>query len=408
MNVASDFDFDIGIVGAGLVGASLAVALGSSGKKILMLESGSLSRNQKAGQDARNTVLGFGSKELLEKIGVWDALQEHLAEIDTVHVSQKGSFGVTRLSKETEGLPALGYLLPNYKILSSLYRKLDDFDNVETFENVSGLELAPQDDGVNLVFKHEGSSTNATCKLLIGADGARSQVRKQLGFKADITDYNQSAIVTNVSATCFSPGVAYERFTQSGPVALLPLANQQYSTIWVAPPEEIQTLMDLSGQEFLARLQKHFGFRVGTFESCGDRQSYPLQLLRAQRIYRNRCMLIGNAAYTVHPIAGQGFNLALRDIDYLSELLADKHDPGADVLLAQYENDRRSDVDRIIGFTDGLLRLFATKSRLLNSARGIALTTLGQVPALQRQVSRQGLGLFRSRLGLLEQRSQES
>jgi len=378
-------DFDICIVGAGLVGATLAIALAASGKKILVLEAGTLAVNQAAENDARNTVLGFGSRELLVKIGVWAALQDQLAEIDTVHVSQKGSFGATRLTKETEGLPALGYLLPNHKILSALYEQLGELENVVILENISEIDFIQDERAVNLTFNQEGSPASAIGKLLIGADGGRSAVRKRLGVRADITDYAQSAIVANVGASSFKPGLAYERFTNHGPVALLPLANEQYSAIWVAPPDEAQVLMELPEHEFLARLQKHFGHRVGLFASCGVRQSYPLQLLRAQKIYRDRCLLIGNAAYTVHPIAGQGFNLALRDIDYLSQLLADKNDPGLDVHLEQYESERREDVDRIIRFTDGLLRLFATRSRFLSHVRGVALTTLGQFPALQRK-----------------------
>lgn len=398
--------YDIAIVGAGLVGASVAIALASAGKKVLLLESGNLELNQTIDEDARNTVLGFGSRELLENIGVWGVLQDDFSQIDTVHVSQKGSFGVTRLTKETEGLPALGYLIPNHKILTALYAKLRNCVGVDVSENVSALNIVNNSQSVQLSYQHKDAEVTAMCKLLIGADGTRSGVREQLGIEADITDYEQSALVANVKSSSFETGLAYERFTKQGPVALLPLANKKYSMIWVASPEEVQTLLNLPEKEFLARLQKHFGFRIGLFESCGQRQVYPLRLLRAQQVFHNRCLLIGNAAYTVHPIAGQGFNLALRDINYLSALLGQEDDPGLDVVLEQYERERREDVDRIIRFTDGLLRLFSSQSRFLKHARGAALMILGQSPLLQRQVSRQGLGLFRNNVSALASRSE--
>jgi len=360
-----------------------------------IVESSRIDLNTTKGTDLRNTALGFGSKAILQKVGVWDALQGDLAEIESVHVSQQGKFGVTRLNKETESLPALGYLAPNHKILSALYANLEAHANVKIIDQVSDLQLTPGPQSVEVKLSYEGQAQLITSRLLVGADGTQSAVRQQLQIDADITDYEQSAVIANVSTSAFTTGVAYERFTKQGLVAMLPLADQQYSMVWTMPPEKCGDLLELPDAEFLQRLQKQFGYRSGIFNACGARQTYPLRLLRAKQIFRDRCLLIGNAAYTVHPIAGQGFNLALRDVDYLADLLMETVDPGLNVLLAQYESERREDVDRIIRFTDGLLRLFRNPLRGLAHARGVALTILGQFPPLQRRVSRQGLGLFR-------------
>ena len=384
---------DVCIVGAGMVGATLALALAGSNQRVVLLEARKLDSSATT-DDVRNTALGFGSRQLLEQLGVWRQLENDIAEIHSVHVSQKGSFGVTRLNRETEKLPALGYLAPNHKILTALYQLIAENSQIELIDDIGDVVLDQQKRHVNIAFAQEGEDKSIQARLLLAADGTNSSIRSQCNIATEVTDYEQSALIANVSASKFNYGVAYERFTKDGPVALLPLANQEYSMVWTMRPEVAAEVMALEKKQFLERLQKHFGYRVGLFESYTRKQVYPLRLLRSHTVYQGRCLLIGNAAYTIHPVAGQGFNLALRDLSYLAALLKDVADPGLEIYLDQYQQDRKSDVDRIVNFTDGLLRTFANDSRVLAHARGAVLTVLGQSSFLQRQVSRQGLGLF--------------
>lgn len=394
-----DTDVDVCIIGAGVVGASLALALAGSGKKILLLEAKRIAVDV-VPDDVRNTALGYGSRQLLERLGVWDELTDQIAEIQTVHVSQKGHFGVTRLTRETERLPSLGYLVPNHKMLASLHDLVAAHASIALHDQVTDIAFEQHERMVTLAFDSDAVRQRMSCKLLVGADGTNSVVRSALEIESDLTDYEQTAVISNVSASAYQPGVAYERFTTHGPIALLPLATKgQYSMVWPVPPALADELMALDQDAFLARLQQHFGHRVGLFEECSKRQIYPLKLMRAREIYRPRCLLIGNAAYSIHPVAGQGFNLALRDLSFLADLLKDAEDPGLELHLEQYRVARKDDVDRIIKFTDGLLRLFGNPSPVLAHARGAALSVLGQFPSLQRQVTRQGLGLFQHNPG---------
>ncbi len=386
-------DADICIVGAGMVGATLALALARSNHRVVILESRTLNSSTPV-SDVRNTALGFGSRQLLESLGVWQTLEDDIAEIHSVHVSQKGSFGVTRLSRETENLPSLGYLAPNYKILVALYQLIAENSNIELIDGVGEVLLEQQDRQVNISYTDNDKHQRITTRLLLAADGTNSSIRTQCNIETELTDYHQSAVIANVTASKFKSGVAYERFTKDGPVALLPLASNEYSMVWSMSPERAEQVMALDQEEFLAQLQKHFGYRVGIFKSYTQRQVYPLKLLRSTKVYDGRCLLIGNAAYTIHPVAGQGFNLALRDLSYLAALLDGVADPGLEIYLDQYQEQRKADVDRIVNFTDGLLRTFTNDSKLFAHARGAALAILGQSSFLQRQVSRQGLGLF--------------
>lgn len=376
-----------------MVGATLALALAGSNQRVVILEARKLNPSSST-DDVRNTALGFGSRQLLEKLGVWQQLEADIAEIHSVHVSQKGSFGVTRLTRETEKLPSLGYLAPNHKILAVLYQLIAKSSQIELIDGVGEVTLDQQERHVNVTYTDDDEERLIQAKLLMAADGTNSSVRAQCNIDSELTDYKQSAVIANVSASKFKPGVAYERFTKDGPVALLPLATNEYSMVWSMSPEAAIEVMALDQKQFLSRLQKHFGYRAGLFESYTQRQVYPLRLLRSSTVYEGRCLLIGNAAYTIHPVAGQGFNLALRDLSYLAALLKDVVDPGLEIYLDQYQQERKSDVDRIVNFTDGLLKTFSNDSTLFAHARGAALAILGQSSYLQRQVSRQGLGLF--------------
>lgn len=385
------------VAGGGLVGGSVALALAQVGHTVTLFERSALEVLEKPGIDARNTALGFGSRALLERLSLWKQLAKHCSRIERIHVSQAGAFGSARLSREAAGLPELGYLVPNHRLLQVLYDAVRSHPRITLREHCTIDSLDNTADSVTIGYRSgDNSPERISALLLIAADGARSRLRQLQNISVSTRDYGQTAVVCNVKSNDFEPGLAFERFTSQGPIGLLPLEQGWYAGIFCLPTNEATACMNLSDQAFLSFAQQRFGYRAGEFVECSLRQSWPLKLSRAERCVNDRCALMGNAAYTLHPIAGQGFNLALRDVMHLADLVGHEVDPGKATLLRQFEDDRKPDVDRIIEFTDGLIRLFGNPSRLMRHARGVSLFTIGQSAELQGWVSRRGLGVFRA------------
>lgn len=389
--------YDIVIVGGGLVGASLAVALARTDFRIAIIEAAELRQAQSFSYDERSSALGFGSREILESMGVWDEILPGTEPIQVIHISQKGHFGTARLTAVEEHLPALGYVVPNRVTGSALYTQMGKqprldiivparVENVTTGEQVTTLEITLA-----------GEKRQITTRLLVAADGAGSGIRGQLGIATRQVNYGQHAIIANVTTGLPHQNQAFERFTAEGPVALLPLTEGRCSLVWTQTNESAAETMRLSDEDFLQSLQKHFGYRLGFFQHVGERQNYPLSLQQAEQMTAQRSLLIGNAAHTIHPIAGQGLNLALRDVAVLAELLKEADDPGNAELLQTYEAKRSKDITQVVRFTDGLLRLFTNPSRPLAHLRGASLGLLGRSAFLKRQLARRGMGLFNGR-----------
>ena len=394
--------YDIVIVGGGMVGASLAVALARTDFRIAIIEATEQQQAQSFSYDERSSALGFGSREILESMGVWDKILADAEPIQAIHVSQKGYFGTARLTAVEEHLPALGYVVPNRVTGSALYAKMREqagldiivparVDNIITSEQIATLEIT-----------QAGEKRQISTRLLVAADGAGSGIRKQLGIATRQADYGQHAVIANVTIGLPHQNQAYERFTIEGPVALLPLTEDRCSLVWTQTSEAAAETMALSDEDFLSALQKHFGYRLGFFQRVGERQNYPLSLQQAEQMTAQRSLLVGNAAHTIHPIAGQGFNLALRDVAVLAELLQQADDPGDVKLLQAYEAKRSKDIAQVVRFTDGLLRLFTNSSRPLAHLRGASLVVLGRSAFLKRQLARRGMGLSNARQGLVK------
>lgn len=394
--------YDIVIVGGGLVGASLAVSLARTDFRIAIIEAAEQKQAQSFSYDERSSALGFGSREILESMEVWDEILADAEPIQVIHVSQKGHFGTARLTAVEEHLPALGYVVPNRVTGSALYAKMSKqsgldiivparVDNVITSEQLATLEIT-----------QAGEKRQISTRLLVAADGAGSGIREQLGIAARKVDYGQHAVIANITPGLPHQNQAYERFTVDGPVALLPLAEGRCSLVWTQTSAAAVETMALSDEDFLQSLQKHFGYRLGFFQHVGERQNYPLSLQQAEQMTAQRSLLIGNAAHTIHPIAGQGLNLALRDVAVLAELLQQTNDPGNAGLLQTYEAKRSKDIAQVVRFTDGLLRLFTNPSRPLAHLRGASLGLLGRSGFLKRQLARRGMGLLNGRQRLVK------
>mgnify|MGYP001051672006 CR=1 FL=1 len=388
-------DFDLLIIGGGLVGASLACALAGRGLRIGLVEARPFQTGHPS-YDDRTLALAHGTRRIFEGLGLWRSLGE-VSPIHSIHISDRGHPGIARLEGRDHGVEALGYVVPARVVGAALLERLATLPEVEILSpaRLSGLRI----DAVAAVASLETDSGPRTlrARLVVGADGARSRVRAELGIPAFGYEYGQSALVANVSPAEPHRQRAFERFTDSGPLALLPLGDNRCAMVWTARSDRLPDLLALSDEAFLAALQQRFGDRLGAFVRVGRRESYPLSLVKAGEHARHRVALLGNAAHTLHPVAGQGFNLGLRDVAALAEVIHDgltrQQDIGEQTLLTRYADWRRWDQRRTVAFTDGLTRLFSHPAPSLRLARNLGLLAFDLFPPAKRLLARQTMGL---------------
>lgn len=396
-------DFDVLIVGGGLVGSALALALADADLHIGLIEARPLLANLDPDYNERSVALSEGSCRILRGLGVWDDLRRELMPIRSVHVSEKGRFGSTRLEAGHYGLDRLGCVALNRHLGEVFASRLHEQGNLTLLAPARLNAIVTDADSATVRIELNGEEQTLGTRLLVAADGTGSFVRDALGVSAHREDYGQVAVIANVTPGKDHQGIAYERFTPQGPVALLPLPERRCALVWTQSPEEAEQTMRLDDEAFMRALEAHFGYRLGRFEKTGVRQAFPLALWRAESMVAQRAVVIGNAAHTLHPIAGQGLNLALRDVADLTSLLVDGGalEPGDHEGLAMYEEMRKQDVDRVITYTDGLLRLFTQPSPLMGHIRGAGLAFVDRCPPLRRLMARQGMGLASSRSRLV-------
>jgi 2-octaprenyl-6-methoxyphenol hydroxylase len=386
---------DVLIVGGGLVGASLALALGRAGLDVAIVEAHPFRINEQPNYDERSIALAQGSQRIFSGMGLWDSLQDTVCPIHTIHVSDRGHFGFTRLKREQEGVEALGYVASARLLGNALIRKLEKTDvRLLTPAQLESFRVDAQQ--VHATIDLDGKPVEYRARLLVAADGVQSQVRDRLGIETHQWDYGQTAVIANVSPDQPHHNVAYERFTDTGPMALLPLNEGHCSLVWTLRADQVDEVMALDDAEFLSRLQERFGYRLGRFEKVGTRYAYPLQLLRAKQSTAQRLALIGNAVHTLHPIAGQGFNLGLRDVAALAEVIIDAqrsgNDPGGDAVLQRYAEWRQADQRRVVAFTDGMVRLFGQTLPPLVGLRNAGMLALDLCPPAKRWFGRLTMG----------------
>ncbi|MEW8322800.1 MAG: 2-octaprenyl-6-methoxyphenyl hydroxylase [Candidatus Thiodiazotropha taylori] len=388
---------DILIVGGGMVGASLAHALSGHGYKIGVIEAWPLSSSSQPSYDDRVIALSWGSRLILQAMGVWHGIETVAQPILDIHISDRGHFGFTRLNHHQEGVDALGYVVTAKSLGNALLRELDQRQDVELICPAQLKSFAVSGNGVEARIEQDGREKRINARLLVAADGGDSLVRRFLSIPLKEKSYGQTAIIANLSCDREHQSVAYERFTDTGPLALLPMTDERLSMVWTAEDHQVAELMGLTDQAFLDRLQDRFGYRLGRLERLGKRVAYPLRLRQAAEQVRPRIALIGNAAHAIHPVTGQGFNLGLRDVAGLADLLVEaaKHgrDPGDLELLNEYRQWRERDQNRVAAITDSLARLFANPFGPLRLMRNLGLVGLDLMPGLKHQVARQFMGL---------------
>lgn len=389
-------DYDVLIVGGGLVGASLACALGRSRLRVALAEPVPPEAERQPSYDDRTTALAPSSQRIFQALGLWPELRQEATPIRSVHVSERGGFGFVRLSAEEEGLDALGYVIPNRALGRVLPARAAAQSNVEIFCPAGAEELTAKDDAMAVRLDGEQGGRTVRARLLVAADGAQSKMRGLLGIGADVHDYEQVAVIANLTPERDHAGRAFERFTPEGPMALLPISGARCALIWSVPRERAEAVMAMPDDAFLDAVQQLFGYRLGRFLKAGSRNAFPLTMTTAQGFAARRAVVIGNAAHALHPVAGQGFNLALRDVAALAEMLHEASLTGEDVgsasLLSRYEVARQADYRRVGGFTDLLVRVFSNRVPGLTSARNVGLLALDLFPSGKRGFLRYAMG----------------
>ncbi len=382
---------DLLIVGGGPVGVTLALALSQAGIPSTVLEA----REPGAGQqDMRALALSSGTRLILQQLQVWDELETQATAINTIHISQRGSLGRSRLRAEEHGLPALGYVLSYGALMTALDKRLAIQPNINVLYEAEVLAIDPQAEAAEVNYGHAGKQIQQQAKLAVLADGGRS-LGDIPGIKRETKHYGHDALVTKVVAELPHDHIAYERFTPMGPVALLPNGEQEFSLVWTGKAEIIAEIMTLPDQDFLQQLHQHFGDRVGRFLQVGKRISFPLKLAYLDPVTAPHLVVIGNAAQTMHPVAGQGFNVGLRDAWELAQMIAGQSLAtwGAPEMLRMYQAGRKTDTQRGLKFTDFLVNVFSNDLIGLNAIRGMSLGALDMLrPVKQQLVSKMSYG----------------
>lgn len=399
---AAPADCDVAIVGGGMVGASLALALAGLPLRVVVVEAVPPEADAQPSFDARTIALSNGTRRIFQGLGAWDEIARGATPIRRIHVSDRGRFGTARLDAAEQDLPALGYVVENRHVGAALWRRLRAAGRTTLLSPATVTDLATEDDRVRLTLSGAGAgATTLTARLVVAADGAHSIVRRRSNVDAERWDYGQTAVIANVVTERFHEHTAYERFTDTGPIAILPIADGRCVCIWTHAPEAAKETLALDDATFLARLQERFGWRLGRFLKVGQRLSYPLALTRSDALEAPRVAIIGNAAQGLHPIAGQGFNLGLRDAATLAEVIADGlaagGDPGDPDVLARHAAWRAQDRGALVAFTDGLVRVFGSPFAPVRAARTLGLLAFDVSPFAKASLSKLSLG-FAGRL----------
>lgn len=388
--------FDIAIIGGGLVGSSLAIALDGCGYRVALVEAAVARVDAQPSFDERNLALARASINALSELGVWAHAAHAATPIRRIHVSRRGDFGAVRFDANELGLPEFGAVLPARELGAALHRRLDACRDLVRIAPAQLVALNATQSSIDATLREGDAQRVISTRLLVGADGTSSFVREHFGIGTQVTDYAQSAFVTTVATSKPLDGLAYERFTDSGPIALLPLPRNRAGLIVSVPSADTSRIAALDDDAFLDFVHDRFGYRAGRLSRPGARTPYPLRRTLAAALTAPRMVLVGNAAQTVHPLGAQGFNLGLRDALTLAELIeaaARAHgDPGAAEVLAEYARRRQPDREATIAFSDDLVRLMGNDFTPLSLLRSFGFAALDRLSPVKRRMAMRGMG----------------
>lgn len=373
-------DYDLIIAGGGLVGSALAVALRDSGLRLALVDSRAGVDVAPHPVDARPIALSYGSAHYLRRLQVWDALHGNTQPIRRIVISQLGGFGKTRLAAAERGVDAFGYVTRAHQIQSALETMMPADDTLDRCRDTTVIDFQPRDTVITVSLNCRGVKRTTSARLLVAADGGVSALRTAARIDVEEKDYQQCAICAELVVSAGDGETAYERFTDTGPLALLPIAANRYALVWVKPTGLAHHLAEQSDREFIRRLHDEFGYCLGRMRLDSRCERFPLRLFMAEGIVAPRLALLGNAAHQLHPVAGQGYNLGLRDVEVFAERIVEaglaSEDLGAPGFLSRFERMRQADQRAVKNFTDGLVGLFALAGPIASGGRGCGLLAL--------------------------------
>ena len=389
--------YDIVIAGGGMIGTSLALALAPLGIRIAVSEAIARSAVAQPSFDERSTALSRSSQRFFEAIGLWPEIVAASTPIRSIHVSEQGRFGFSHIDAAEQGVEALGYVVINRVLGEVLQRALVSHAGIDFLCPSQIVRTATRANAVQVAVQTEMGEAALSGRLLVAADGAKSTVREMIGIGSEVSDYAQVAVIGNLQSELAHENRAFERFTESGALAMLPINEGRTAFVWILGSNDAERVMSASDADFLAEIQHTFGHRLGTFSRIGRRASYPLALSRANGLTSQRAVVVGNAAHGLHPVAAQGFNLGLRDVAALSECIADAHAAGEDLgaasVLERYAAWRAEDQQKLVRFTDGLVQLFGDRRLPARMLRTAGMLGFDLVPGVRRMFARHTMGL---------------
>lgn len=392
-SMSNQTDFDVIIAGGAMAGATLALALQklSQGQlNIAVIEAFATDHSAHPGFDARSIALSYGTVQILQDLQLWPSLRPFATPIEHIHVSDQFHAGMTDIARESLGVQALGYVVELADVGRVYAKRMAQCPSIQQFVPSRVLEVTREQASVSVVLD---SGETLKGKLLVAADGAMSTCCQALGLTMQEHDFEQVALIANLTSAEPHAGRAFERFTPHGPVALLPMSQNRLSLVWCLPPEQVSHWLNCSDDAFLQGLQQEFGWRLGKLIHTGERSVYPLVLRYRQQTISHRFAMVGNAAQTLHPIAGQGFNLGIRDVATLAEEIVGSEDAGEYALLQRFYQRRQADRTATINLTTGLVHLFSNDWLPMRMGRNLALMGMDNLPVMKTPLLRRALGI---------------
>ncbi|TQV71012.1 2-octaprenyl-6-methoxyphenyl hydroxylase [Aliikangiella marina] len=392
----SQTQFDITIVGGGMVGATAAFCFSQLGLKVALIEAIEPNGEDSSSFDSRAVALSASSIKIFESLGLWPLIRSLACPINHIHVSDRGNPGFTRLHAVDYAVDALGQVITLEQVGPVIWQTIKKQKSITTYCPAKVQAVNHYNDWCELTLSQQDKVSIIQSRLVIAADGTFSQLAAASDIEVARTSYQQHAVIANIQTQKNHENWAYERFTAQGPIALLPLSRHQMGLVWCQSEAEKETTLGLADEAFCQALQKAFGYRLGKIEKVSRRSDYPLSLHLAERHFEQRILLMGNAAHTLHPIAGQGFNLGLRDIaalnDCLISAIENDQDIGSKATLAGYVDSRQQDWQQTVLATDSLTRVFSNDFLPLVMLRNKAMSCLNLLPFAKRQLADAAMG----------------